>query len=175
MGRWKCVEVTVCTCLADEYGVKHMDDLLNTKYTARLGSIELSLHECSERSIITKGNLCDLAQTANCLAQRMSELHELDLVPLKRLTRFLAGSRRAAIRFRQQDRTHQENHGSRGQNSARRAVGWPLGEVVLHATKPHSNERGRNGVQRSGERLCGTFFQSRAHVRRSSEGHRGAK
>ena len=44
----------------------------------------------------------DLAETAKCLAQRMSEPREFDFVPWKRAARHLVGKPKAALRFRRQ-------------------------------------------------------------------------
>ena len=46
----------------------------------------------------------DLAEIAKCLARRMSELREFDLIHLKRVARYLGGEPRAAIRFRREER-----------------------------------------------------------------------
>ena len=56
---------------------------------------------CMRLSYLAQDRL-DRAETANHLAQRMSELRELDLVPLKRVARYLVGKPKAALRFRRQ-------------------------------------------------------------------------
>jgi len=45
---------------------------------------------------------CDLAETAKCMAQRMKEPTISDLTSVKRVARYLAGRKRAKLRFRAQ-------------------------------------------------------------------------
>ena len=45
----------------------------------------------------------ELAATGKCFAQRMRELLEADLEPLRRVARYLVGKPRAHLRFRRQE------------------------------------------------------------------------
>ena len=56
---------------------------------------------CTRLSYLAHDRL-DLAETAKHLVQSMSELGELDFVPLKRAARYLVGKPKAALKFRRQ-------------------------------------------------------------------------
>ena len=56
---------------------------------------------CMRLSYLAYGR-SDFAESANHLAQRVSELRDFDFVPLKRAARYLVGKPKAALRFRRQ-------------------------------------------------------------------------
>ena len=60
------------------------------------------LFSCMRLSYLAQDKL-GTAKIAKNLAQRKSELHEFDFIPLMRAARYLVGKSRAALRFRRQD------------------------------------------------------------------------
>ena len=117
---------------------------------------------CMRLSYLAQDRL-DLAERAKHLAQRMSELREFDFVPLKRAARYLVGKPKAAPRYRRQNRIDKMTvfveSDSAGDPVSRKSTTGLVAQIGNHtefwikASEPHSIERWRSGVLRSGERM----------------------
>ena len=97
-------------------------------------TVTLHISLCMRFSCLAQ-DMLDLAGTAKCLAQKMSEPRQFDLIPLQRVTRYLVGKPRAAINSTPKARTHQAPHGLCGQRFRRRPS----------LSKEHARSRGTGG------------------------------